>query len=254
MISLMKKTIVWSISLLFLNSCVEEKLDNSIWTDNDNTQFLCFFSNGYFSHVTYKNSQLNSYTEGKWRLINDSIKFYSVINDGNDSFQARRKGNKILFYDNGMSVDLCRKDSIDLLEKLDKKLLIIKDSFYVKKCTLTEKRYYSLIEKLLNEKVSSNIPGLRDCLCIDLDKNKILLSFIRKEEINSRITGYEYYNNHLVAYFCDKSFLVESEEGKLFYQCSMYGEEDFVYTDDEEYFISYGIKKDSLVETFRTFK
>lgn len=253
-ISLIKMVTVWCISLLFFYSCNEKKVDNSIWADKDNSFVLSIFSSGYFSCVTYKNSQLNSYIEGKWMLTDDSIKFYSVINEQNNDFRAQINGNKIHFCDKDMSVDLYRKDSEELLEKFDKKLLIIKDSFYVKKCTLIERRYYSLIEKILNEKDVFNIPGLMDCLCIELDSNKILISFIRKEKISSKITGYEFINNHLVAYFCDKSFLKDSDEVKLFYQCTMDGGDGFVYTDDEEYFVSYAIKNDSLVESFRTFK
>lgn len=252
-ISLIKKAIVWSISLLLFDSCGEQKIDNCIWSDKKNSYVLTFFPNGYFSQVTYENYRLNNYTEGKWRVIKDSIIFYNIINNENVLLRACRHDNKIILFDKGSLINLYRKDSADLFEQLNRELLIIKDSTYVKKCTLAEKKYCFLIDKLLDEKNKSNtIPSQRDCLCIDLDRNKLLLSFIRKEEISSKITGYEYRNNHLVVYVCDKSYLIESEEGRLFYECSFDGG-DFSFIDDEEYFVSYGIKRDSLIETFRTF-
>ena len=236
-----------------LISCSKKNIDDCVWANDDNSYTLCFFPEGYFSLVSNDNFSQKHYVEGKWVQNKDSIKFY-LINAQNEHLKAYYNHKKLVIFENNKIINLYQKDSIKIREKMFTNLLLVKDSSFLRKCTLKDKRYYKLIYNLLNYKMkSSKVSYLRDCMCVQLDNNKVILSFIRKEKISTHVSGFEYIDKHLVVYLCNKSFLLESNYGSLFYECSIDGEDDFAITDDEEYFVIYGKEKDSFKLTHRTF-
>lgn len=255
--SLRKMVADCNISLIIFTfvfiSCSKKNIDDCVWTNDDNSYSLSFFPEGYFSLVSYDKSSQKHFVEGKWVQNKDSIKFY-LINAQNKHLKAYYNHKKLVLFENNKRINLSQNDSIRLRGKMFDNLLLVKDSFFLRSCTLKDKRYYNLIYNLLDHKVNSKkVSYLRDCMCVQLDNNKVILSFIRKEKINRHVSGFEYIDKHLVVYLCNKSFLLESNYGSLFYECSIDGEDDFAITDDEEYFVTYGKEKDSFKLTHRTF-
>jgi len=244
MISLTKKATVYIsvFSCLTISSCntTSVNIEESKWNDNEHIHNICFHSNYFYYECV--NSDNYTLTIGHWKRQLDTVYLKSF-----DGLKYELYINKDeLLLPNG--VIMKQSDSLVCSH------IVVSDSLLLPQGELKNKMIQRKIINIINSIKSNKLLEDYDCLFVDVDSNRIILTFGNKLFLPKNAVAYNHINNYYVIYKCKRADMSLSNQiSKMFYTFTL-SDDDCPITEDKEFWSSYIIEGDTLRKAFSTFE